>query len=138
MEKPIIAMTMGDPAGIGPELVVKVLSHPSSLEGCRPLVIGDLQIMQRAVRLVESPINFRKITSPEMAAFSWPQIDLLSPDDLSIVSVAEGKVDPEMGKAVASCLKMAAELATGGIVQGLVSAPLNKESFHLAGFHYRD
>jgi 4-hydroxythreonine-4-phosphate dehydrogenase len=73
-----------------------------------------------------------------MAAFSWPEIDLLCPKDLLVGDFPVGKVDPEMGKAVASCLKMAAELATRGIVQGVVSAPLNKESFHLAGFHYRD
>jgi 4-phospho-D-threonate 3-dehydrogenase / 4-phospho-D-erythronate 3-dehydrogenase len=138
MEKPIIAITMGDPAGIGPELVVKVLSHPSSLECCRPLVIGDLQVMQRAAKLIDTPITFRKITSPEMAAFAWPAIDLLSPRELSVGAFPVGKVDPEMGKAVASCLKMATELALLGIVQGVVSTPLNKESFHLAGFHYRD
>ena len=138
MEKPTIAITMGDPAGIGPELVVKVLSQAASLQSCRPLVIGDLPVMQAAVELVKSPIRFRQISAVDAAAYAWPEIDLLRPAGLNVGPAPVGQVDPQMGKAAAACLQLSAELALSGKIQGLVSAPLNKEAFHKAGFEYRD
>jgi 4-phospho-D-threonate 3-dehydrogenase / 4-phospho-D-erythronate 3-dehydrogenase len=138
MKQPMIAITMGDPAGIGPELVVRVLSQPSKLVGCHPLVIGDLAVMQQAVQLLKAPVQFRQVSSPREAGAAWPVIDLLCPDGLQVGTIPIGKVAAEMGLAVGSCLRTAAELAMDGQVQGLVSTPLNKEAFHLAGFPYRD
>lgn len=138
MEKPTIAITMGDPAGIGPELVVKVLSQASHFQDCHPFVIGDLQVMQNAAESLGSTIHFREVSSLDTAAFAWPEIDLLRPTGLNVGSVQVGQVDPQMGKAVAACLQLAAEFAADGKIHGVVSTPLNKEAFHLAGFAYRD
>jgi 4-hydroxythreonine-4-phosphate dehydrogenase len=94
--------------------------------------------MQNSAEQLGSTIRFRKISSVDLAAFSWPEIDLLCPTGLNVGSVQVGQVDPEMGKAVAACLKLASELSMRGEIHGIVSTPLNKEAFHLAGFEHRD
>ena len=136
--KPTIAITMGDPAGIGPELVVKVLSQANVHDDCHPFVIGDAEVMTAASGIVGSALRFRRIERLSEARFSPLAIDVLHPLELHIDHVNRSKVDPAMGQAVALCLKKAFELAMDGQVHGVVSAPLNKEAFHLAGYQYFD
>lgn len=138
MEKPVIAITMGDAAGIGPELIVKVLSQEAVWEACLPFVVGDPEVMREACDIGRGDLRFRGIETLSEAAFSRPEIDVLSPKGLRIDDVPRGKVDPAMGRAAALCLQRAFELAMDGAVQGVVSAPLNKEAFHLAGYEYTD
>jgi 4-hydroxythreonine-4-phosphate dehydrogenase len=129
---------MGDPAGIGPEIVAKMLAEESVSAVCRPLVVGDLQVMKDANHLVRSPLTFRQVEGIAQVDAAWPEIDLLVPAGVDVCRVAWGRVDAAMGKAAALCLREAAKLAVGGGVRGVVSAPINKEAFHLAGYAYRD
>jgi len=138
VSRPIIAITMGDAAGIGPELVVKALSREAAFAGCRPLVVGDPRVMRGINRVVGTPLRFRAIDDLSEASFSWPNVDLLRPEGLHIDRVVWGRVDAAMGQAGALCLKLAFELAMAGAVHGVVSAPLNKEAFHRAGYRYPD
>ncbi len=138
MEKPIIAITMGDPAGIGPELIVKVLSQSETYEMCRPLVVGDPSVMREAVEIVGTDLAFEPISSPAEARFAPPRVDVLRPEGVRIDRIPRGQVDPAMGQAAALCLRKAFELAMAGEVHGVISAPLNKEAFHLAGYDYMD
>ncbi len=138
MDRPIIAITMGDPAGIGPELIAKVLAAPASVASCRAFVVGDPAVLEDISCVVGTDHRFRLITSLSEAAFSRSEVDVLSPRGLHVQRVAWGQVDAGMGKAAALCLHAAAELALAGAIHGIVSAPLNKEAFHLAGYAYRD
>lgn len=138
MSKPVVSITMGDAAGIGPELIVKTLSGDEVYETCRPFVIGDPGVMTEICAVVGSDLRFKVIEELSEADFSPPVVDVLRPGGLRFDHVPRGKVDPAMGKAAALCLKKAYEMAMDGEVQGVVSAPLNKEAFHLAGYHYRD
>ncbi len=138
MKKPIIAMTMGDAAGIGPELIVKVLSQETAWDNGCLFVVGDPGVLTDIGRVVEAHLQFRTIESLSEAHFSPPEVDVLCPDGLRIEHVPWGKVEPAMGRAAALCLQKAFEMAMDGEVQGVVSAPLNKEAFHLAGYQYRD
>ena len=138
MSKPIIAITMGDAAGIGPELIVKVLSQDKIYDICCPFVIGDPGVMTDICAVVGSNLQFKAIKGLADAEFAPPIIEVLRPRGLRIDHIPRGKVDPAMGKAAALCLKQAYEMAMDGEIQGVVSAPLNKEAFHLAGYHYRD
>jgi 4-hydroxy-L-threonine phosphate dehydrogenase PdxA len=138
-DSPLIAITMGDPAGIGPELVAKVLaSYPTSNLAARVLVVGDPVVMREAANLVGADLRFRPVEDPSEAAFSWPQIDVLCPEGVRVGRFSWGRVDAEMGKAAALCLEAAARLAMAGVISGITSAPLNKEAFHRAGYNYRD
>jgi 4-hydroxythreonine-4-phosphate dehydrogenase len=129
---------MGDPAGIGPEIVAKVLAREETYGRCRPVLVGDAQVMERACRAARVDLTFRTIQDVDEARFAPPEIDLLRPQGLDVTDAEWGKLDAAMGEAAAQCLREASGLAMGGQVQGVVSAPLNKEAFHLAGYDYAD
>jgi 4-phospho-D-threonate 3-dehydrogenase / 4-phospho-D-erythronate 3-dehydrogenase len=136
--KPILALSMGDAAGIGPELIAKVLAQPSSADVCYPLVVGDPSAMGAAASMVGAGLRFREVGQPAEARFAWPEVDVLCPKEARIGPARWGALDPALGRAAAVCLQGAFELALAGHAAGVVSAPLNKEAFHLAGYAYSD
>jgi 4-hydroxythreonine-4-phosphate dehydrogenase len=138
MTKPTIAITMGDAAGIGPELIVKLLADTAVYDQCHPFVVGDPQVMQEICRVVGADLRFEVVRSVAEARLTPPIVEVLRPEGLQIDRVTWGELSPAMGQAAARCLTTAFELALQGKVQGVVSAPLNKEAFHLAGYHYLD
>lgn len=138
MSKPVIAITMGDAAGIGPELVVKLLSGQIASDICSPVVIGDAAVMEDNVRRLGLNLQFRPIESVSEAAFDPAVVDLICPEGVAVGRIPWGQVDAGMGRAAALCLAHAYRLAMNGVVQGVVSAPLNKQAFHMAGYHYLD
>lgn len=138
MEKPVIAITMGDAVGIGPELIVKILSQETPWATCYPLVVGELTVMREICRVLGTDLRFKAIRKLSEASFSPPVVDVLQPEGLRIDHVQWGKLDPAMGRAAALCLQKAFELVLAKEVDGVVSAPLNKEAFHLAGYQYAD
>ena len=135
---PIIAITMGDAGGIGPELIAKVLKNDARPRNCRPLIIGDPQVIQEAASIAGIGQRFEIINDISQARFSASAAEILCPEGLRISHVPWGQVDPEMGRASALCLATAFELAAQGHVHGVVSAPVNKEALHLAGMSQLD
>lgn len=133
--KPIIAITMGDAAGVGPEIIVKALQHQAVYDQCRPLVIGDGQIMKRALTFVQSDLTIRSISEVEEAAFEKGTVDVL---DLALLreELPVGVVSEEAGNAAFLFLKKAIELANEAKIDAICTAPLNKEALHLAGHNY--
>jgi 4-hydroxythreonine-4-phosphate dehydrogenase len=133
---------MGDAAGIGPEIVTKVLARESVHDACRPLIVGDAGVMTQIEAVVgqslETRLRFRPVERVEEAAFAFPTIDVLRPRGIEVNSVKWGKLDVAMGDAAGKCLGAAYQLAMDGRVAGVVSAPMNKEAFHLAGYDYAD
>ncbi|MFQ5795047.1 MAG: PdxA family protein [Candidatus Bipolaricaulia bacterium] len=138
MEKPVIAITMGDAAGIGPELIIKVLSQRTAWDICHPFVVGDPKIMVDICRMVGTNLQFKAIGNLSEVNFSPSVVEVLCPEGLRVDHVRWGQVDPAMGRAAALCLQKAFEMALVGEIHGVVSAPLNKEAFHLAGYQYMD
>lgn len=136
--RPTIALTMGDPAGIGPELLVRVLAERQTSDLCRPVMLGDLQVMSRACKVVGASLTFQRCHSLGEARFGAGEVPVLCPADLEVRDPAWGVLAPASGEAAASCLREAFSLAMAGRVAGVVSAPLNKEAFHLAGYDYLD
>jgi len=138
MDRPVIAMTMGDAAGIGPELIAKVLSQREIYESCLPFVVGDPRVMREIGEVVGADLRFRAIECLSGARFAWPDVDVLCPTGARVEHLSWGRVHSAMGKTAALCLRKAFEMAMACVVQGVVSAPLNKEAFHLAGYQYLD
>lgn len=138
MSKPVVAVTMGDPAGIGPELIVKVLSQEATYQACRPLLIASPVAMRTATGLLGSALRFRPIASAADAAFTPGEVDLLCPAGVPSDDVVAGKLDPANGRAAALCLAAAYELVAAGQVDGVVAAPMSKQAFHEAGYNYFD
>jgi len=142
MEKPVIAITIGDANGIGPEIVAKVLAREAVHERCRPLIVGDARVMQEIEAVVgrsrEAKLCFQPIERVDEAAFRSPTIDVLCPPGGQVRRVEWGKLDAAMGAAAAKYLAAAYQLAMEGRVAGVVSAPLSKQALNLAGYPYAD
>lgn len=134
--KPILAITMGDPAGIGPEIIVMSLNKKENYEKCRPLVCGDANVMKLAVEKMGTENKINAISSVSEAKFELGTIDVY---DLKLVNMDEfefGQVQVQCGNAAFQSVKKAIELALADEVDGTVTAPLNKEALNLAGHHY--
>ncbi|MDR0989628.1 MAG: 4-hydroxythreonine-4-phosphate dehydrogenase PdxA [Prevotellaceae bacterium] len=116
--KPRLAITMGDPAGIGPEIVVKALAQERVYEQCRPLVVGDEGVLRRACRA---------------AGVQPKQLEVYDIGLPGLEQVRYGEVSALAGEAAFRSVRTAIELAMRGEVDGTVTAPLNKEAIHLAG-----
>lgn len=117
--RPIIAITMGDPCGVGPEVVVKALARPDVLAMCHPLVIGDSRRLERAAAVCGLTLDRTAIEIVDVGVV---------PDDLPW-----GHVSPIGGEAAYRYIEHAARLAMDGQVQAICTAPLNKEALHAAG-----
>ena len=138
MKTPIIAITMGDASGIGPELIIKVLSKAEVYEYSYPFVVGDPNVMREASKVMGRDYHIKVIRDISEADFSFSSLDVLCPQGVDIQKIRWGRLDPAMGKAAALCLEKACKMALGKKVDGIVSAPLNKEAFRQAGYHYLD
>ena len=133
-DRPAIAITMGDPCGIGPEVVVKALNDSRVYDSCRPLVVGNTFAMQQAVELTGSSLRINE--TDEAVAFGLDSrvIDVLDIHNLNPEDITVGQISPACGKAAMEWVSRAGELAVEGIVAGLATAPLNKEAASLAGY----
>jgi len=129
--RPIIAITMGDAAGVGPEIIVKALQKEQVYQSCRPLVVGDARIMQRAIAVTGSDAKVRVIADASEAEYVRGVIECI---DLGLLGdVPFGRVSAEAGDAAYRCLERAVELAMRGEVDAICTAPLNKEAMQLGG-----
>lgn len=131
--KPIIAITMGDPAGIGPEIIVKALSLEETYNKCRPIVIGDAKVMQWTVNQMKSSLKVNAIHHVEEAAFSQGIIDVYDLGCIDMQTFQQGVVQPQCGHAAFLFVTKAIDMAMNHEVDATVTAPLNKEALHKGG-----
>ena len=134
--RPILAITMGDPAGIGPEIVAKALSHQEVYAQCRPLVTGDAAIVDKAVKLLGLPLQVHAIAQVKDARFEYGTIDVFDLQCVELSSFEYGKVSAQCGNAAFVSIRKVIELVMADEVDGTVTAPLNKEALNLAGHHF--
>jgi 4-phospho-D-threonate 3-dehydrogenase / 4-phospho-D-erythronate 3-dehydrogenase len=129
---PIIALTMGDPAGVGPEVIVKAFQDDTLPLQARVVVIGDARLIQATAKEYASEILVHKINKPEEGWYQTRTIDVI---DLNNVpeSISIGKSSAEAGQASYEAIKTAVDLALRDEVSAITTAPINKQSLHLAG-----
>ena len=135
-ELPLLAITLGDPAGTGPEIITKALALPEVRAFCRPLVVGDAATLARALSFTSVQLKVHAVTSLAEATFSPNDIDVLDLKNVDLAKLVLGKVDPMAGKAAYKAVKIAAELSLTGKVSAIVTSALNKAAMNLAGYHY--
>lgn len=133
---PIIGISMGDPAGIGPEIAAKALAKPELYKKCRPLVTGDASAMEQAVKIAKVDLKVRAIEKPSQANFEFGTIDVVDLKDVDVSKLVHGKVSAMGGAAAFDAVKKVIELAMADEVDATVTGPLNKEALNLAGHHY--
>ena len=134
--KPLLGITMGDAAGIGPELILKAFSTQRMHEVCRPLVIGSLAVLARYRDLYRLDLELAPVDAPDRALFQPQRLDVL---DLGLVDAENlriGEVAAEPGRAAVVYTQEAGRMALAGSIDAIVSAPLNKEAMRLAGYAY--
>jgi len=127
-----IAITMGDPAGVGPEIIAKVFAqHAEASAGC--IVVGDVSVLRRAVQAASLVLPVAVIESPSDAAEVPPRCLPVWPSSRLAEPVPWGQVSAQAGRAAAAAIEQAAQAALSGQVAALVTAPLHKESLAAAG-----
>jgi 4-hydroxythreonine-4-phosphate dehydrogenase len=136
MQRPLLAITMGDPAGIGPEVVLKALAHADVFRRCRPLVVGDRRILERAAGWLGQAVTIDGVTTPDLGAYEPGRITLLDLENASPDQCPPGQVGAAAGAAAVDYVFRACDLALTGAVDAIVTAPLNKAAMHLAGYDY--
>ncbi len=141
--RPIIGITMGDPAGGGPEITLKALSHPEIYDRCRPLVVGDSRVFHRMLDLLyekgileEDSLSIHEAHSIEDCVFEYGTIDILHMDLVDMDRFVFGKVQEMCGHAAFACVEKVISLAMAGDIDATVTNALNKEAMNLAGHHF--
>lgn len=136
MNRPLLAVTIGDPAGVGPETIVGAWASPDVHGFCRPFVVGHPEWLRRAGKLFKEPPQVVEIQSPEDADPSPSVIPCLTAVSAASLDTPPCVVDKRGGQTAYEALVAAAKMAIAGQIAGLVTAPLCKEALHAAGHYY--
>jgi 4-hydroxythreonine-4-phosphate dehydrogenase len=132
--KPRLLITMGDVAGIGPEIIARAWVDLTAL--CRPVVVGDPGWLRRALNLVGSPARVVPIRCPEEVFPAPHVVHCLPASTESLAEVEVGRVSARAGRAAYDFLCTAIDVTLAGAADGIVTAPLHKEGLHAAGIPY--
>ncbi len=133
---PIIGITMGDAAGIGPEVVAKALTHKELYDICRPIVVGDAGVMKNAVSFVKSNMNVRAVDDPAKGKYEFGTIDVLDLHNIDISKLEIGKVQAQAGKASLEYIETGVKLTKENKLNALCTASINKEAIRKAGAQF--
>ena len=135
-EKPIVAITMGDPAGIGPEVIVKSLASPAVRSVCRSIVIGSASVMADAAEMMPREVELAAADTFEQLHLQSEALPVLNCVSSRVESIEIGRESEVSGEAAAQAITKAVELASAGSVSAVVTGPVSKRALHLAGYTY--
>lgn len=134
--KPIMAITMGEASGIGPEILAKLFQKEELFSFCRPLAIGDKRVMQRAVTLFAKNLNIHVVEDPAEGKYALGTMDLIDLNDLPEGSFVDGEPNAATGRNMLDSTRKAVSLFLEKKVQGAVGCPHSKYAAELAGEHF--
>ncbi|MED4081424.1 4-hydroxythreonine-4-phosphate dehydrogenase PdxA [Halalkalibacterium halodurans] len=135
-KKPIIAIPMGDPAGIGPEITVGALNKKELYDVANPVVIGHGDMLEKMLPVMKADLTINRITTVDEAMFEYGTIDVIHLDNLNVDEVKMGTVQAQCGKAAFEYIRHAVQLANDKKVDALATTPINKESLKAAEVPY--
>ncbi len=135
--RPIVGITMGDPVGIGPEIICMALNRPDICKHLRPVVIGDISVLEKAADLQGVTISLSGIDAPDQGAFEHGRIDVIAVSRMEAKSIQWGKPTRETGRSMIDYINMATDLALAGKIDAIATCPINKAAMKLAqsNFH---
>jgi len=134
--RPILALTMGDPVGVGPEIIVKVLADAHIYQVCRPLVLGDLPALERARLALDPAMKIRLADRPGAGRYQSGSMDLMALSQLAPPDLEYGRPTRASGAAMVQYILTAIDLALMQKVAGVVTGPISKISMNLSGYAY--
>ncbi len=134
MTLPVIGITMGDPTGIGPEIIAKALSMEEPFQACRPIVFGDREVLLRAIRIQNLSVTIELIEKIPEDGYLPGKIFLVPVSRLDITSLRFGKPDRACGEAMARYIEEAVKWVTKGTLDAITTCPINKRAINAAGY----
>ena len=134
--KPILGISMGDPAGVGPEIIVIALGRPRVRELCRAIVIGDASVIRNVTKFVNSSLKVRSVAKVSDAEFRPDTIDVYDLKNVDMEKLPLGQVSPMAGHAAFEAVRVMIKLALAGDIDATVTAPIHKEALVAAGHHF--
>ena len=132
MEKPIIAVTMGDPAGIGPEIVAKSIADKATYDVARCIVIGDKKVMEKAIEIVGADLKVNVVDSPADGDYSYGVLNMIDLDNIDMSRFEYGKINAMCGQAAFDYIKKSIKITMDKQADAVSTTPINKESLHAA------
>lgn len=136
MSKPLIAVTMGDPAGVGPEIVAKSLASEEVTDVADCVIVGDRKCMENAIRIVGADLKINVIQKPAEGQYEKGILNLIDLDNVDMDAFAFGKVSGMCGKAAYDYIARSIELANAGEVDAVSTTPINKEALKAGDIHF--
>jgi len=134
--KPVVGITMGDPASIGPEIAVKALLDKDIYEICKPLLVGDADVFKDIIKRLHLKATVNAINNVADAKFEYGVIDVFDLHNVKMNKLVFGQVSAMAGDAAFSAVKKVIDLAMMGEIDATVTGPINKKSINEAGHHF--
>lgn len=136
MKKPLIAVPLGDPAGIGPEIVVRSIADRELFAAANCIVIGDQKVVDRAIRITGEDVRIHVTEALEDGDYREGVLNLIDLDNIDMAQFTFGRISAMCGKAAFEYIEKSIRLATDGNVDAVATTPINKESLHAARIPY--
>ena len=136
MSKPLIIIPIGDPAGIGPEIVAKALAEPRVFEAARCIAAGDKKIMEQAIKITGTDLRINTVKEPEEGEFEEGILNLIDLDNIDMDRFAFGEVSGMCGRAAYEYIEESIRLANEGRADAVATTPINKEALKAAGIPF--
>ena len=133
---PLVTLTLGDPAGTGPEIITKALADPAVRSLARLIVVGDAATLDRAQAFTGTKLRINAIADVADARFAADSVDVLDLKNVDATRLQLGRVDPLAGQAAYESIRTATELALAGKVAAIVTSAINKAALNAAGHHF--
>jgi 4-hydroxythreonine-4-phosphate dehydrogenase len=136
MKNPVLGVTMGDPAGVGPEIIARAAAVPAVRGACRPVVIGSTDAMREALALVGSPLAVRPVRRVAECRWDAGSLEVLDLANVDMATLPRCEVSAAAGRAAYEYIERAVALARAHEIDGIVTAPINKEALAAAGMQH--
>jgi len=133
---PVIGITMGDPVGIGPEIVCKALSSPGLHHICRPLVLGDTETLERAAACTDAPLALHEVRAPHDGVYRPGTMDVVAVSHLDPGKLVHGSPNVGTATAMVQYIMQAVDWSLDGRLDGIATCPIHKAAMRMAGFPY--
>jgi 4-hydroxythreonine-4-phosphate dehydrogenase len=133
MRPPVLGVTMGDPAGVGPEIIVRAAAEPEVQRTTRPVVIGSASTLEEALALVGSPLRLHAVARVADCGWEPGTLEVLDLANVDMGTLPRARVSPAAGRAAYAYIEKAVDLAKAVTIDGIVTAPINKEALAAAG-----
>lgn len=136
MERPIIAVPLGDPAGIGPEIAVKAAADPKVLEAARCVIVGDKGVVENACKVTGNDLKINVIENPADGDYSAGILNLVAVNNIDMQELVMGEISGMCGKAAYDYIAKSVELANARLADAVATTPINKESLKAGGVNF--